>query len=503
MQQLSKQANIDLNREIESVCLDYNLAVELPTSVIDAATQLASPNYAAALEKDRRDLRNLPLITIDGADARDFDDALHCRSDPNGGYALTVVIADVSNFVKPGDMLDDEAINRTTSVYFPGKVLPMLPPRLSEDWCSLRPQEDRFGLACSMSIAATGEVTNYEFFECVMRSRQRLTYTKADSMIQTGQVDDEVGTSLQSLAELTRVMEKRRSKRGGLQLEVASQVMQVADGEVLGFTSESRLFSHRVVEECMLAANTSAAAFLARNKYPFLYRVHDKPDSSKAIRLQHVMREFGVKVRNLSDSRNLQHVIDNINKQPTLIGRALTMNILRTLQRAQYTPRNVAHYGLGYDDYTHFTSPIRRYPDLLVHRAIKDVLRGNPPAKGLFQWLLEVGATCSEREMYAERAALQLNSRVFNKLQSHRIGEAMVGVIVGMSKGGFFVMCADGLEGMVKFSTLRDDFYELNQHQTKAIGKRRKRCLTIGMEVHVALDSVDPDDGRCKLLLVD
>ena len=468
---------INLANEIDKIFSQYAITSTYPELASKKAKSLELPNYKKAIGKGRIDLRKLPLVTIDGVDAKDFDDAFCCSIDNNHNFNLTVVIADVSFFVKPSDALDQVALERGNSIYFPKTVFPMLPYKLSEDWCSLRPHEEKFGLACAMTISSAGEIKKYNFFQCVIKSKHRFTYEQAEKKFISKQKTDkdDISQSLRDVASLTKVLLKQRKKRGGLFIDMPQQQLKLTKSKIVGVTHQKRLFAHKVIEECMLAANTCAANFLAKHSYPFLYRVHEQPEQHKIERLQQILNDFGINIGKLNNASQMQLAIDQSSKQPALIARALQMNILRTLSRAQYTPKAIAHYGLGYKKYTHFTSPIRRYSDLLVHRAIIDVINHNKPKPNLAESLVGIGMHCTEREMIADRSSLELNSRIINKLQQNRLGEITQGVIVGMSKSGFFVLCSGDLEGMVKFSSIDDDYYVLNNHMTAATGRKRKK----------------------------
>ena len=487
-----------LDPDVEAMAFEYGLPLMFPTEVLRQSSGITPGDAESG--PGRRDLRGELFVTIDGDDARDFDDAVHCEADGNG-HMLTVAIADVSAYVSEGGGIDQEARARATSAYFPATVLPMLPPALSEDLCSLRQDEDRNCLACRMWVNGKGIVKKSEFFECVIRSRARLTYRQAQDAIDGNPArDDEIGRTLAQLAGLCGKLEKLRSSRGGFQMEMPSVVPVIEGGAVKGFSVESRLFTHRLIEECMLLANTCAAGFLSSNDYPFLYRIHPKPSDEKRSRLKEVLVGMGAKGFDVTSPQGLMKIAGKFSKRPPLVHRVMAMNIVRTLEKAVYTPVNIGHYGLGYEEYTHFTSPIRRYPDLTVHRAIKAVLRGERPPKGLRERLAEIGRHCTEREIAAERASLNVISRKLGRTMSGRVGQVLDGVVTGMSKGGMFVAFENGCEGMARFSAM-DDYYVLSKHMTSAAGRRTGRVLHVGMEVSARVASVNDEDGRCQLEL--
>ena len=490
-----------LDPDVEAMAFQYGLELMMPTKVLRLAKGIGEPVASGKIGKGRMDLRKLALVTIDGEDARDFDDAVHCECVDGNAFRLTVVIADVSHFVTEGDGLDQEAYSRGTSAYFPNMVLPMFPERLSEDLCSLRPGVDRLGLGFQAVVKRNGKVRDQRFFECVIRSKKRLTYGQVQETLDGNRpVNGEVDRSLHSLAELCAVLESVRRKRGGLQIDVPTTVPVIANGQVSGFVLEERFLSHRIIEECMLLANTSAAKYLIRKGYQFLYRVHPVPPAAKIARLRTVLGEMGVKAGDLSTAKGLTEVAGKFRNRTPLLASVMASNVLRTLESAVYTPDNNGHFGLGYDDYAHFTSPIRRYPDLMVHRTIKAAIRGEPPAKNIRERLRTIGAHCTEREQASDRASWNVISRKLGRSMYSKVGNEVLGVISGMSKGGMFVSLEGGADGMIRFSGL-NDYYVLDPTKTQVTGKRRKRKFHVGMEVKVRIDEVNRDDGRCTLKL--
>ena len=489
-----------INIDIAELARDYGLQLTIPKAVVKASERVNS--NAGAIERatrKRKDLRRLDLVTVDGADAQDFDDAVHCAKNSNDEYELTVAIADVSFFVKAEGKLDIEASKRATSAYFPGLVLPMLPPVLSNDLCSLVPKQDRLALACTVTIGDEAEVLEYGFFECVIRSSQRLTYHEAQMMLDKKLQGTNVEKSIACLSELCTLLEAARAKRGGLMIDLPTQTPVIRNGKVQKIELEYRLHSHKIIEECMLLANICAADFLKKKNYPFLYRIHPKPPQEKLDRLSDILHDMEIKAGNLKHTATLQQVINQTHKYDPLTASVLTSNVLRTLERATYTPNNIGHFGLGYRAYTHFTSPIRRYPDLLVHRAIKAALNGRHPNRGLKKELVEIGAHCTERELAAERASLNYTSRLVCRTLKDKVGSERKGVISGMSNGGMFLSFADGTEGMLRFRALDSDYYELSKNKTRAIGRRQQQTYHVGMRMQVKILEVNMEEGRCQL----
>ena len=491
-----------ITTDIQDIAAEYGLALTIPPEVSAKAVTVSQPNYRKLINNGRRDLTKLDLVTIDGEDARDFDDAVHCHINDRGEFILTIVIADVAAFTNAGDELDQEAAMRGTSVYFPGLVLPMLPPQLSEDLCSLLPGKERLGLACEVLLDQIGQVLSYSFFECVICSAQRLTYAQAEIMLASSTSNDGVKRSLDYLAQLAAILTAKRKESGAMFLEMPNIVPVVNNGVVSGCKQEYRLSTHRIIEECMLIANTCAADFLTKHNYPFLYRIHAHPVPDKVMRLRNVLSMFGIKVPNLKAARGIQKVVDSLVGCPTLVIRVLALNILRAIERAEYSTNNIGHYGLANPSYTHFTSPIRRYPDLLVHRAIKDVLKQKQPPKGLLEDLTEIGRYCTAKELAAERAVFDVIGRQLGRTLAYKTGQIINGVISGMVRRGMFVIFEEGAEGMVRFTTMADDYYALNDTLTKATGRRNGSVYYVGQEVSVRIVDVNDVNGRCALKMI-
>ncbi|MBF2735875.1 MAG: VacB/RNase II family 3'-5' exoribonuclease [Betaproteobacteria bacterium AqS2] len=489
------------NDDVAELADEYGIDIGPPPSPAIAEAQRAIA--AADDAKGRVDLRQLPLVTIDGADAKDFDDAVHCRRE-GGVFQLTVAVADAASYVVAGSALDDDARARATSVYFPGRVLPMLPPELSEDRCSLRPKEERRALACEMAIDGAGKVVKFRFRECLIRSAARLTYPEAEEMLARPPGKDAVEASLADLAALARILLERRERDGAFVL--ATPPAEAALDEDAAPAVPERLFAEKLIEECMLAANRCAAGFLRTRGQQFLYRVHGRPQEEKAARLRDVLAGAGLKCGARDPARLVIEAAAAISGiEDAQLRRVLVQNLLQALGRASYTPDNEGHFGLGFDEYAHFTSPIRRYPDLTVHRAIKEALRQErrpaASAKRLAE-LRELGAHCSMKEMHAERAVLDYIARQLGRRLRSQLGMRAEGVVSGMSKGGMFVVFGGQHEGMLRFADM-DDYYVLNQHRTRARGRRSGRAFAVGMPVPVQVAAVDEATGRCRLALAD
>jgi len=358
----------DPGMEIEIALRKFDLPYEFSKRATAQARSFSDFVEKHDLE-NRKDLRELPLVTIDGETAKDFDDAVYCRREGKG-YRLWVAIADVSHYVRHGDALDADARDRGTSVYFPRRVIPMLPEKLSNGLCSLNPKVERLCMACEMEISAGGEVTRYQFYPAVMRSQARLTYTQVWDELQ-----NQPAKNLADLYELFKVLHKQRARRGAIDFEtVETRMIFDPKGKIEKIVAEPRNDAHRIIEECMLAANVSAGEFIASREHPVLYRIHDVPAADRVAALRDFLAELGLQLPGgeVPAPRDYAALLEKIRKRPDFA--LLQTILLRSLKQAVYSPGNVGHFGLAFESYVHFTSPIRRYPDLLVHRTIKALL---------------------------------------------------------------------------------------------------------------------------------
>jgi ribonuclease R len=455
--------------------------------------------------RGREDLRDLPLVTIDGETARDFDDAVYCEDGKDGSFRLIVAIADVSHYVRHGDALDRDARERGNSVYFPRRVIPMLPERLSNGLCSLNPDVDRLCMACDIRIDRSGEVDSYRFYQAVMRSCARLTYTEAAAML-TGNGSGAarrargIATRLRSLHRLYRQLAKARRKRGAIDFETVETRMLFNDqGKIERIEPVARNDAHRLIEECMLAANVCASDFLRRHDHPMLYRIHEGPTPEKLAALREFLKGFGLSLsggdapRAADYARLLARVKDRPDAQ------LLQTVMLRSLQQAVYSPDNVGHFGLAYESYTHFTSPIRRYPDLLVHRAIKAVLRGKRYTPG--DWH-ELGAHCSMTERRADEATRDVEAWLKCYYMQDRVGETFEGSVSGVAAFGVFV-ALDGVyvEGLVHVSDLGSDYFHYDASKHHLLGERTGKRYRLGDRLRVRVARVSLETSRIDFTL--
>ena len=458
----------------------------------------------------REDLRALPLVTIDGANAKDFDDAAF--AEPRGeGWRVVVAIADVSHYVRPGDPLDEEAAQRGVSVYFPGSVLPMLPEVLSNDLCSLRSGVDRFCLACEMRVDSAGSLKSWRFFRALMRSAARLTYSGVHTAIEAGDAKArrELGGLLEPVQNLYgawRTLAAARRRRGALDLDLPETVVRLSgNGQVLGLDQSERHNAHRVIEELMIAANVAAARYLSRARMPALYRVHAPPDPDGLEELRNLFASVG---GSLSDAvaRSPNEINAALRRLEGLpVYETVAVGMLRCMQQALYQPANSGHYGLALKAYTHFTSPIRRYPDLLTHRAIKHLLDGGrgeaAPLRG--GELAAAGISCSELERQAE-AAMRAAAKAY-KLRYLRgcLGDTLdAAVSHGTGKGLFVHIPELGLNGMIPRWRLPSPRGRSRRRGRAAVRGQRLHGFTLGQPLLVRVARVDEDRGHLDLDLL-
>jgi len=444
--------------------------------------------------RGRRDLRRLEFVTIDGETAKDFDDAVYCERE-GGGFRLWVAIADVSHYVRHGDALDIEARERGTSVYFPRRVIPMLPEKLSNGICSLNPKVDRLAMVCEVAISAQGELGRYEFYPAVFRSHARLTYTKVWAELQGERPPEH----LARLYALFKILYRSREKRGAIDFEtIETKMVFDSRGRIQRIVPESRNDAHRIIEECMLAANVCAGSFVAERKQPVLYRVHDVPAEEKVAALRAFLAELGLQLPggDVPRPKDYATLLQRIKGRPDFS--LLQTVLLRSLKQAVYTPENVGHFGLAFEAYVHFTSPIRRYPDLLVHRAIKSLLAGKT-YDGL-DWQ-QLGRHCSETERRADDASRDVESWLKCMYMKDQVGGSYSGTITGVVPFGLFVTLDDYfVDGLVHISELGRDYFQYDGARHLLFGERSKKRFRLADRMKVKLVRVDVDQRKIDLV---
>jgi ribonuclease R len=488
---------------IPQTILEYGLPFEFPADVVKEAESFKEPN--ANDIKGRIDLRDLPLVTIDGEDARDFDDAVYAEKRPGGGYRVVVAIADVSHYVRTDKPLDDEAQERGTSVYFPHFVLPMLPEALSNGLCSLNPNVDRLCMVCDLKLSRAGKVTGYEFYPSVMHSKARLTYDKVaqyfegDSSAITE--DRDVRKSLNTLFQLYQTLKALRAERHAMEFETVETYMTFDElGGIKEILPRTRNEAHKLIEECMLLANVAAAEYALKNDIPMLYRVHEPPEFSRIQKVRDFVKLLGLTFPEQPTQKDYQAVIEATKDR--IDAPSIHAVLLRSMMQAYYGPNNAGHYGLAYEAYTHFTSPIRRYPDLLLHRAIKAHLNQKPsPLSG--SALDEAGIHFSATERRADEASRSVTTWLKCHYMQQHIGEEFVGSISATAEFGLFVTLKDlYVDGMVHVSQLGDDFFVFDQASQSLIGQNRGQVFSLGDEVRIKVAGVNLEERKIDFELI-
>lgn len=484
--------------EIEIALRKHDLPYKFPPKVEKLSAGFPGKVLEAELA-EREDIRHLPLVTIDGETARDFDDAVYCERDGKG-YKLYVAIADVSHYVRPQDALDQEALNRGNSVYFPRRVIPMLPEALSNDLCSLNPQVDRLCMVCEMSLDAAGDFRSYRFYPAVMYSHARFTYTGVAAMLDSPKGEDAKQYSqllphVQLLYKLFKVLLKAREKRGAIDFEtIETQMIFNDQGKIERILPIKRNDAHRLIEECMLAANVCASDFLQKHEQRTLYRIHEGPTPEKLVALRDFLKEFGLQLSggDAPSAKDYAKALTKTKDRPD--AQLLQTVMLRSLRQAVYSPDNVGHFGLAYESYTHFTSPIRRYPDLLVHRAIKAVLNDTVYFPGDWHAL---GKHCSQTERRADDASRDVESWLKCYYMQDRIGECFEGVISSVTGFGLFV-ALDGIyvEGLVHISELPSDYFHFDAAKHILLGERSGKRYRLGDRLRVKIVRVDLETSK-------
>jgi len=477
---------------------------------------LGARKQAARLPKEvtdrdragRVDITSLPLVTIDGETAKDFDDAVYCERVDGLGFRLLVAIADVSHYVKDGDALDRDARERGTSVYFPRRVIPMLPEALSNELCSLKPKVDRLCVVCEMHIAADGLIRGYKFYPAVMHSRARLTYTQVWSCLSDPKSAPREAKSLQrhlaDLYALFHALKRARESRGAIDFDSVEMELEFdVSGKIVRIVPLVRNDAHRLIEECMLAANVCTALFLGERKHPTLYRVHEGPTPEKLASLRDFLSSSALSLGGGDDptASDYARLLLEIKDRPDFA--LLQTVLLRSLQQARYRPDNVGHFGLSYDAYAHFTSPIRRYPDLLVHRSIKATLANREYRPSGMSWT-ELGVHCSLTERRADDATREVENWLKCYFMQDRVGETFDGTISGVTSFGIFVtLDALNIDGLVHVTELGRDYFHFEPARHSLTGERGGRVFQLAGRVRVMVARVDLEATKIDFTLAE
>jgi ribonuclease R len=502
----------DPGMDILSIIYKHGIPIEFPDEVIEHANSVPDQIDPNDL-KDRRDLRDETIVTIDGADAKDLDDAVHVKKLENGNYLLGVSIADVTHYVQEGSSIDQEAAERATSVYLVDRVIPMIPHRLSNGICSLNPKVDRLTLTCEMEIDHTGNVVNHEIFQSVIKTTERMTYSDVNKILvdkdeETRSKYEELVPFFEEMETLAAILRKKRFDRGAIDFDFKeAKVLVDEEGKPTDVVIRTRSVAEKLIEEFMLAANETVAEHFHWLKLPFVYRIHEDPDAEKLTKFLEFITNFGYVVRgnaNTVHPRALQKLLEEIKGEPeeTVISTVM----LRSMQQAKYDTNSLGHFGLSTEFYTHFTSPIRRYPDLLVHRLIRTYLiKGNvdeATQERMNAILPDLTRHASEMERRAVEAERDTDSIKKAQYMEDKIGETFTGMISGVTNFGMFVELENTIEGLVHVSYLTDDYYHYDQKQYAMIGERTGKTFRIGDEIEVKVTNVNVDEASIDFEVV-
>lgn len=497
--------------DILAILYQFGIPSEFSEQVIEEANQIAQTVDPEAI-KGRADLRDELIITIDGADAKDLDDAISLTKLSEEEYQLGVHIADVTHYVKEGSAIEREAFSRGTSVYLTDRVVPMLPQRLSNGICSLHPHEDRLTLSCEMIIDRRGHVKKHRIFKSVINSSYRMTYTDVNAILDGDQAlreeYQEITPMLDEMAELHEILHKMRQNRGALDFDAPeAKIIVDSEGHPIDIELRERYVGERLIESFMLAANETIAHAYTEKDYPFIYRIHEQPDAEKMDRFAEFLTNFGIILRGKTDSispKQLQQALKEVKGKE--IEQVISTMMLRSMQQAKYSDNPSGHYGLAATDYTHFTSPIRRYPDLIVHRLISKYLKGKPTTKEMNQWeerLPDIANHSSKMERRSVEAERETDALKKAEYMADKIGETFRGKIASVTSFGIFVALPNTVEGLVQLTSLKDDYYQFHPQHLLLIGERTNRVFRIGQEVEVELVSVDIDDREIDFIILE
>ncbi|CAB9544451.1 3'-to-5' exoribonuclease RNase R [uncultured Gammaproteobacteria bacterium] len=490
-----------MDEGVETEAALYRNGIPVDFSEESLAQTEHLPTEVTTQDKQGRvDITDMKLVTIDGEDSRDFDDAVYAEPTANG-WKLVVAIADVSHYVEEGTALDIDAIERGNSVYFPRRVVPMLPEAISNGLCSINPDVERLCMTCEMNIDSEGNLIDYKFYSAVMFSHARLTYTKVGKILEDHdqaltQEYAGVMDNLNALYDLYKTLKDARTRRGVMDFDrIETQILFDDKGKISNIVATSRNDAHKLIEECMLMANQATAKYLAKNEEDFLYRIHPKPTAEKVEVTRQFLTAVGLTLEGgeQPETKHFAKVLENAKGRDD--ENIIKTVVLRTMKQAVYTPANEGHFGLAFEDYTHFTSPIRRYPDLLVHRAIKRVLAKNTrkPSKRM----VELGAELSVTERRADEATRDVEKWLKCEYMRDKVGETFNGVISGVMGFGIFIELTDVYtEGMISIRDMKDDYYAFDDIHHKLKGERTGKTFQLGDTIRVQVASVNLDDRQ-------
>jgi ribonuclease R len=498
--------------EILTIVHKYGIPSEFPEEVLEEAEQVPDTISKQDLQ-GRKDLREDVIITIDGADAKDLDDAVVVKKLDNGNFHLGVHIADVSHYVKEDSPMDKEAFERGTSTYLTDRVIPMLPQRLSNGICSLHPNVDRLTLSCEMEINRQGQVVNYEIFPSVIRSYRRMTYTAVNEILmdkneETREEHADLVPMFETMEELHHILEKMREERGSIDFDTREAKIEVdPEGTPVDILLRDRGVGERLIESFMLAANETVSEHFATQNLPILYRIHDQPDEGKMQRFLEFVTSFGITAKGTKDSispKDLQAVLNKVKGKPEET--VVSMLMLRSMQQAKYDVDPIGHYGLAADYYSHFTSPIRRYPDLILHRQIHYYSEVGADGKARKRWqkkLPEIAEHSSRTERRAVDAERETDELKKTEFMEGKVGEEFEGIITSVTGFGMFVQLPNSVEGLIHISRMDDDYYEFSERGLLMIGSHTGKIFRIGQPIKVKLISVDREQYQIDFEIVE
>ena len=498
--------------DILSIIHKHDIDVEFPQEVLDAATAIPDTVSAEEIE-GRRDLRDQLIVTIDGETAKDLDDAVTVTKNDDGTYKLGVHIADVSHYVTDGSTLDCEAYDRATSVYLTDRVIPMIPHRLSNGICSLNPQVDRLTLSCEMTIDQNGIVIAHDIFESVINTTERMTYTDVYKILEEKDEDliaryEQLVPMFEHMKELSGILRGRREKRGAVDFDFKESAVVVDEkGWPIDVVIRERTVAEKLIEDFMLAANETVAEHVFKMNLPFIYRIHEEPKPEKLQRFFEFITNFGILVKGKGDTvdpKALQQILESVDGKPEYP--VISTMMLRSMQQAKYSPESLGHFGLSTEFYTHFTSPIRRYPDLIVHRLLRTyVINKDTSGKTVAYWganMEEIATHTSERERRAVDAERDTESIKKAQYMSDKIGEEFEGVISSVTNFGMFIELENTIEGLVHISNLTDDYYNFDERSMSMIGERTARVFRLGDQVTIKVHAVNLEESAVDFIIV-
>jgi ribonuclease R len=509
--------------EIDIALREHDLPHQWSTQVIEEVSTI-SDEVEDDAKAPRVDLRDLPLVTIDGEDARDFDDAVYCQPKKSGGWRLWVAIADVSYYVRNGTALDDEAILRGNSVYFPSQVIPMLPEKLSNGLCSLNPDVDRLCMVCEMTISAAGKLSGSKFYSAVMRSKARFTYSKVATILSGENADEKAALreqysalvpDLENLYQMYLTLMTSRSSRGAIAFETEESLFLFNENrKIESIVPLIRNDAHKIIEECMILANVATAKFVEKHNVPGLFRVHDKPSEDKYKNFVSYLSELGIALptREQPEPADYADILRKVQGRPDQ--ELIQTMLLRSMRQAVYQSDNLGHFGLALESYSHFTSPIRRYPDLVIHRVIKAILakqaeaahESNEANVGFYQYspeeVIELGEHCSMTERRADDATRDVSDWLKCEFMQDHVGETFTGVISTVTNFGLFVRLSDlHIEGLIHITSLGHDYYHFDDVRMCLSGERTGAKYHIGDVLEVKVAAVNLDEKKIDLVL--